>query len=161
PDRINRRRAIPCQAQSLAWQRSLSDSQRGTLIVSVRRWHMTLVHRLAFLAPVILASVSVGLFAGPAHVGPKPGSYWQVDDVRPGMKGQGGTVMKGTKIETSQAEILGVLKNPSPGRDLVLARLSGLGLDKTGVIAGMSGSPVYIENKLLGAVAYAWAFGKE
>src|SRR5437588_10255024 len=44
---------------------------------------------------------------------------------------------------------------------MVLARLSGLNLEKTGVIAGMSGSPVYIDGKLLGAVAYAWAFGKE
>jgi hypothetical protein len=77
------------------------------------------------------------------------------------MRGFGRTVMHGTKIETFDAEVLGVLKNTSPGRDLVLCRLSGLNLDKTGVIAGMSGSPVYLENKLLGAVAYAWAFGKE
>src|SRR5205085_2528681 len=56
---------------------------------------------------------------------------------------------------------LGVLRNTSPGRDLVLCRLSGLNLDKTGVIAGMSGSPVYLDDKLLGAVAYAWAYGKE
>jgi hypothetical protein len=77
------------------------------------------------------------------------------------MRGQGRTVMHGTKIETFDAEVLGVLKNTSPGRDLVLCRLSGLNLDKTGVIAGMSGSPVYLENRLLGAVAYAWAFGKE
>jgi hypothetical protein len=44
---------------------------------------------------------------------------------------------------------------------MVLCRLSGLNLEKTGVIAGMSGSPVYIDGKLLGAVAYAWQFGKE
>ena len=86
---------------------------------------------------------------------PKPDTYWQVDDVRTGMKGQGKTVIKGTKVETFDVEILGVMKNTSPGRDMVLARLSGLNLDKTGVIAGMSGSPVYIEGKLLGAVAYA------
>jgi len=77
------------------------------------------------------------------------------------MKGIGRTVMKGTKVETFQAEVLGVLKNTSPGRDLVICRLSGLNLEKTGVIAGMSGSPVYIENKLVGAVAYAWPYGKE
>jgi hypothetical protein len=93
--------------------------------------------------------------------GPKPESYWNVDDVKAGMKGFGRTVMKGTKVEVFQAEILGVLKNTSPGRDLVLARLSGLDLEKTGVIAGMSGSPVYLDNKLLGAVAYAWPYGKE
>jgi hypothetical protein len=77
------------------------------------------------------------------------------------MKGQGRTVFKGTRVETFQVEVLGVLRNTSPGRDLVLARLSGAGLEKTGVIAGMSGSPVYIDGKLLGAVAYAWSFGKE
>src|SRR5207247_4694157 len=71
------------------------------------------------------------------------------------------TVMKGTKVENFDAEVLGVLKNTSPGRDMVLCRLSGLNLDRTGVIAGMSGSPVYLEGKLLGAVAYAWPFGKE
>jgi SpoIVB peptidase S55 len=95
------------------------------------------------------------------QAGPKAESYWQVDDIRTGMKGSGRTVMKATKIETFQAEVLGILKNTSPGRDLILCRLSGLNLEKTGVIAGMSGSPVYIDNKLLGAVAYAWAYGKE
>src|SRR5205823_9057603 len=78
-----------------------------------------------------------------------------------GQKGHGLTGMKGTKVEHFDVEVLGVLKNTSPGRDMVLARLSGLGLEKTGVIAGMSGSPVYVDDKLVGAVAYAWAFGKE
>ncbi len=96
-----------------------------------------------------------------AQAGPKAESYWQVDDLREGMKGYGLTVLKGTKVEKFQVELLGVMKNTSPGRDMVLARLSGLDLDKTGVIAGMSGSPVYVANKLVGAVAYAWAYGKE
>jgi SpoIVB peptidase S55 len=116
-------------------------------------------------APLSLSAVGLALLcfplAQPAGAGPNPATYWRVDDVRAGMKGHGRTVMKGTKVETFQAEVLGVLKNTSPGRDLVLCRLSGLNLDKTGVIAGMSGSPVYLENKLLGAVAYAWPFGKE
>jgi hypothetical protein len=100
-------------------------------------------------------------FTATALAGPKPENYWQVDDVRAGMKGHGRTVMKGTKVESFEAEVLGVLKNTSPGRDLVICRLSGLNLEKTGVIAGMSGSPIYLDNKLLGAVAYAWPFGKE
>jgi hypothetical protein len=115
-------------------------------------------------APRSLFAAGLALFCfsfAQATAGPNPDSYWRVDDVRPGMKGHGRTVMKGTKVETFQAEVLGVLKNTSPGRDLVLCRLSGLNLDKTGVIAGMSGSPVYLDNKLLGAVAYAWPFGKE
>jgi hypothetical protein len=106
------------------------------------------------LAQLILCAAAI-------HAGPEPASYWQVDDVRPGLKGFGRTVMNGTKVETFDAEVLGVLKNSSPGRDMILCRLSGLGLEKTGVIAGMSGSPIYIDGKLLGAVAFAWPFGKE
>jgi SpoIVB peptidase S55 len=97
----------------------------------------------------------------PAFADPRPETYWNVDDVRAGMKGQGKTVVKGVKIETFDAEVIGVLRNTSPGRDMVLCRLSGLGLEKTGVIAGMSGSPIYINGKLLGAVAFAWPFSKE
>jgi len=107
-----------------------------------------------FLAGLLL---SVGFLQGQ----PRPDSYWDVKDVRPGMKGQGKTVFKGVKVDPFDVEILGILHNTKPGRDLILARLSGGNLEKTGVIAGMSGSPVYIGGKLLGAVAYAWPFGKE
>jgi len=98
--------------------------------------------------------------ASAVRADPRPETYWNVNAVRPGMKGTGRTVVKGTKIESFDAEVLGVLKNSSPGRDLVLCMLSGLNLDKTGVIQGMSGSPIYIDGKLLGAVAYAWQFNK-
>src|SRR5262245_20748343 len=112
-------------------------------------------------SPVAVLLAALVLAPATAWAGPKTETYWQVDDVRPGMKGQGRTVMHGTKVASFDAEVLGVLKNTSPGRDVVLCRLSGLNLDKTGVIAGMSGSPVYLDGKLLGAVAYAWAYGKE
>jgi hypothetical protein len=92
---------------------------------------------------------------------PDPKTYWNVDELRPGMKGYGLTVMKGTKIEKFNAEVLGVLKNTAPGRDMVLCRLAGLDLERTGIIAGMSGSPIYIDEKLVGAVAYAWPYGKD
>lgn len=109
---------------------------------------------LCLAAFLLMGSSSIG-------AGPNPNPYWQVDDIRPGMKGSGRTVMHGTKVETFGAEVLGILKNTSPGRDMILCRLSGLGLEKTGVIAGMSGSPIYLDGKLLGAVAFAWPFGKE
>ncbi len=114
------------------------------------------------LSPILLCLIPVLASAPrPVQASPREGSYWQVEDVRPGMKGYGRTVMKGTRIETFQVEVLGVLRNTNPGRDMILCRLSGLNLDKTGVIAGMSGSPIYIDDKLLGAVAYGWAYGKE
>ncbi|HMF14302.1 MAG TPA: SpoIVB peptidase S55 domain-containing protein, partial [Gemmataceae bacterium] len=110
---------------------------------------------------VFLGVLAATLTSGRVAAAPGAGTYWNVEEVRAGMKGQGRTVMKGTKVEIFQVEVLGVLRNTSPGRDLVLCRLSGLGLEKTGVIAGMSGSPVYLDGKLLGAVSYAWAYGKE
>lgn len=87
--------------------------------------------------------------------------YWNVDDVQPGMTGYGITVLKGTETERFLVEVIGVLKSFSPGRDMILVRVAGIGLEKTGVISGMSGSPVYIQEKLLGAIAFTWPFGKE
>ncbi len=117
--------------------------------------------RVPFTLLSVIFCLCLFVPASQSAAGPQTTPCWRVEDLRRGMKGFGRTVMVGTKVETFQIEILGVLKNTSPGRDLVLARLSGLGLEKTGVIAGMSGSPVYIANKLVGAVAYAWPFGKE
>src|SRR3954451_15136748 len=87
--------------------------------------------------------------------------FMTVDEIKPGMKGYGKTVFQGTKIEQFDVELLGVLKNYAPKQDMILARLSGGPLAKTGVIAGMSGSPVYIDGKLLGAVAFSFPFAKE
>ncbi len=124
---------------------------------------MTSAFRYCLVSSLLLSLLSIAcwVYGNAAFAAPKGDKYWCVKDIRPGMKGVGRTVMKGTKVETFQAEVLGVLENTSPGRDLVICRLSGLNLEKTGVIAGMSGSPVYIDGKLVGAVAYAWPYGKE
>src|SRR5918993_6885 len=83
-------------------------------------------------------------------------TYMPIEDLRPGMIGVGRTVFAGTKLEDFKVEILGVMRNViGPKRNLILARLEGGPLAKTGVIAGMSGSPVYIDGKLLGAVSYS------
>ncbi|MEE2792652.1 MAG: SpoIVB peptidase S55 domain-containing protein [Acidobacteriota bacterium] len=79
-----------------------------------------------------------------------------VDRVRPGMHGIGVTVFAGTERTEFSAEILGILQNSiGPRRHLILARLKGGPLADSGVIQGMSGSPVYIENQLIGAVSYS------
>ncbi len=78
-----------------------------------------------------------------------------VDQIKAGMKGKGRTVFAGTKIEEFNVEILGVLRNWQPKKDLILARLEGGPLERTGVMEGMSGSPVYIDGKLIGAVSYS------
>ena len=79
-----------------------------------------------------------------------------IGEVRPGMVGIGHTVFDGTHDQQSKAHIIGVLENViGTHRNLILAKLEGGPLANTGVIAGMSGSPVYIDGKLVGAVSYA------
>jgi hypothetical protein len=84
-----------------------------------------------------------------------------VSEVRPGMVGVGRTVFEGNRIEEFKAQILAVLPNVGPKQSIVLARLEGGPLEKAGVIAGMSGSPVFIDGKLVGAVAFGFPFAKE
>lgn len=83
--------------------------------------------------------------------------------VTPGMVGTGVTVFSGSERTEFTAEILGVLENSiGPRRNLILARLTGGPLTDTGVIQGMSGSPVYVENRLIGAVSYSMgSFSKD
>jgi hypothetical protein len=77
------------------------------------------------------------------------------------MRGVGRTVFHDNRIEDFQVEILGVLENLTPKQSIILARLSGGPLQETGVLQGMSGSPVYIDGKLLGAVALGFPFSKQ
>jgi hypothetical protein len=80
----------------------------------------------------------------------------RLEEVRPGMVGVGRTVFQGTELEDFKVHVLGVMRNViGPKRSLILARLEGGPLAKTGVIAGMSGSPVYVDGRLIGAVSYA------
>ncbi len=85
-----------------------------------------------------------------------------LDDLRPGMKGVARTVFSGTETEEFGVEILGVLPGfPGPRQSAIIARLSGSNVEKTGVFAGMSGSPVYIDGRLVGAIAFSFPFSKE
>jgi len=114
----------------------------------------------ALLAVAAAAAAVVGLPG--AHLAGNT-ILMPVRDVRPGMVGTGHTVFNGTHVEEFRANILGVLDNViGPDRSLILAKLEGGPLAQTGVIAGMSGSPVYVDGKLIGAVSYALgAFSKE
>lgn len=102
---------------------------------------------------------------------PLPGldrdAYLTPDEVRPGMTGFGRTVMSGTAIQTFEFEVISVMKNAWYARHaVILARCSGLNLEHTGLIGGMSGSPCYVRTadgteKLIGAVAFGWALAKD
>lgn len=80
-----------------------------------------------------------------------------VDQIKTGMHGIAKTVVNGTKIEEFGVEVLGVMNNKGPSGDLILVRTYGEIIDHTGgIVQGMSGSPVYIDGKLVGAIAYGW-----
>ncbi len=109
----------------------------------------------------LLLTVLVGLFGYAALGASTP--QMSVSEIRPGMVGVGRTVFEGTKVEEFKVNIIGVLENViGSHRSLILAKLEGGPLATTGVIAGMSGSPVYINGRMIGAVSYALgSFSKE
>jgi hypothetical protein len=97
--------------------------------------------------------------AVPRYNGPE---MFPLEDLRPGMKGVARTVFSGADTQEFGVEILGVLPGfPGPRQSAIIAKLSGSNIDRTGVFAGMSGSPVYIDGKIVGAVAFSFPFSKE
>jgi hypothetical protein len=144
---------MPKPQTSLAAKRRLDNTIKkspsprvgvaGRLLASFFRWAMPVA--------VLLLSASV---AGAQN-------FFPLQDVRPGLRGVGRTVFQGDRIEEFQVEILGVLQNLGPKQTIILARLSGGPLAETGVLQGMSGSPVYIDGKLLGAIALGFPFSKQ
>src|SRR5437762_1819839 len=88
-------------------------------------------------------------------------AIYPLKDVRAGQHGTGRTVFAGSRVEEFDVEILGVLENVGPRQSIILARLKGGPLAETGVMQGMSGSPVYIDGRLVGAVALGFPLAKE
>ncbi len=97
-----------------------------------------------------------------AETGKSALALMPLEDVRVGQKGVGRTVFSGSEMQEFGVEVLGVMPGfPSPRHSVIIARLSGTNVERTSVFAGMSGSPVFIDGKLVGAVAYAFPFSKE
>ena len=110
----------------------------------------------------------LGLFAGVFGQQAKPAAknvgsqFMPLSEVKEGMRGTSRTVFRGTEPEEFDVEILGVLPGGiGPKQDLIVGRISGGPADRTGVFAGMSGSPVYVDGKLVGAISYSFPFSKE
>ncbi|MGA8027582.1 MAG: SpoIVB peptidase S55 domain-containing protein [Bryobacteraceae bacterium] len=112
-------------------------------------------------SPRIRAGNAVTGQSSDAQPAPPPQPFFPLADVRPGLRGIGRTVFQGNRIDEFQVEILGVLENLTPKQTIILAKLSGGPLAETGIMQGMSGSPVYIDGKLLGAVALGFPYSKE
>ena len=101
--------------------------------------------------PVVETALSVDLSA--SEIG--------VDELSRGQTGYGLSVFAGSEPDRFGVEVVGVIREMDPGTSYIVARLSGNGLEESGVVAGMSGSPVYFDDRLAGAVAYSWAFTSE
>ncbi len=84
-----------------------------------------------------------------------------LDEVQKGMKGYGLTVLEGSASERFDVEVIGVLRQIGPDQDLILVRVLSETIRESGIIAGMSGSPIYVDGRIIGALAYAWQFAKE
>lgn len=84
-----------------------------------------------------------------------------VEEIRPGMRGYGLTVFRGTRPERFDVEVIDVLHNFRPDQDLILIRTPHPLLDRAHVVAGMSGSPIFFDDRLAGAYAYGWPFSAD
>lgn len=114
---------------------------------------------LLFSTVVLGQNMSAGVGSGTTSSSPK---FLPLSAVKEGMRGTARTVFRGSEPEEFNVEILGVLPGGvGPKQDLIVGRLSGGGADRTAVFAGMSGSPVYVDGKLLGAISYSFPFSKE
>ena len=119
------------------------------VVASVRRFLLSLAAAAALLA------ASAPLSARPTDIMP-------ASEIAPGMKGYGFSDLgDGKGVQRFEIEVVGLLKSYAPKQDLILARVTGTTLEKTGVIAGMSGSPIYVDGRLVGALAYGWPFSRE
>jgi hypothetical protein len=111
-------------------------------------------------AVAIMAQTPVKATTG--NVAQPDARLFPLEDVRAGMKARAWTVFAGTEAQEFGVDIIGVLPGfPAPRQSAIIGRLTGANAEKTGVFAGMSGSPVYIDGKLVGAIAFSFPFSKE
>lgn len=114
-------------------------------------------------AAILVGAVcSTALGAGLAQALPSdPDDILPLSEVKPGMKGHGLTVFSGTTPERFDVEVISILKNFRPNMNLILVKTIHPRLEITRTVAGMSGSPIYLKGKMIGAYAYGWLFGVE
>jgi len=117
---------------------------------------------IVLMGLIVISTLSRAALAQKPATSDKDPRLFALEDLRPGMKGVARTVFSGAETEEFGVEILGVLPGfPGPRQSAIIARLSGSNVEKTGVFAGMSGSPVYVDGRLVGAIAFSFPFSKE
>ncbi|MDI7247453.1 MAG: SpoIVB peptidase S55 domain-containing protein [Bacillota bacterium] len=120
---------------------------------NLRRATRALAFAVALTVIMVLAGMGAHVPAGASQ----NQAFISIGELRPGMKGIGKTVVEGTRIDTFDVQVLGVLKGETATGDLVLVRVSGKPVEAAGgIAAGMSGSPVYVNGRLVGAIAFGF-----
>ncbi|MDQ4123825.1 MAG: hypothetical protein M3209_20495 [Acidobacteriota bacterium] len=126
-----------------------------------------------FLATMVLASLVLTGFSGAGSAQSKSKQnqsvssknkieFFPIEDIKPGMRATSRTVFVGTEPEEFGVEILGVLPGfIGPKQPAIIGKLTGANAERTGVFMGMSGSPVFIDGKLVGAISFSFPFSKE
>ncbi|HKQ57474.1 MAG TPA: SpoIVB peptidase S55 domain-containing protein, partial [Candidatus Eisenbacteria bacterium] len=109
----------------------------------------------------IAPGLAVMVAAAFASAGAAPIPTLAPDQLKPGQKAVVRTVFEGTRIEDFEAEIVGVMKGGRTEGDLILARATSERVIKSGVAQGMSGSPVYVDGRLVGALSSGWSFSRD
>ena len=123
---------------------------------------MLLRRLLPRFAPALLTLALLLLGPASSLAAPDGVQTMPSSELRPGMRGYGLTVFKGTQVTRFPITVLGVARGHLSGSDLVLIRVDGGHLVEQGIgiVAGMSGSPVYVQERLIGAISYGWGFSK-
>ena len=127
-----------------------STDERPYACATVNRVFLSWVFFWMLLAPLF----SPALAAAQTAILP-------LSEVKPGMVGEARTVFHGTVPEPFKVRVVSILRNFMPSQDIILVRAEDPRVEGTGIAAGMSGSPVYVDGKLMGAIAYGWSFAKE
>lgn len=121
------------------------------------------MRRINWLFGVMLLLLGASAFSASAKLTWDDKEFMSIREISPGMRGYGKTVFQGTKIETFNIEVVGILRKIDFGFDMILIKvLDGPVVDrKLQTVAGMSGSPIYIDDRLIGAYAYGFSFQQE
>jgi hypothetical protein len=118
--------------------------------------------KLVALLTLALNLSVAALAQAPAPAAGAKVAFFPLQEIKAGQKGVARSVFAGTETEEFGVEILGVMPGyPQPRNSIILARLTGANVERTSVFKGMSGSPVYVEGRLVGAISYAFPFSKE
>lgn len=141
---------------------TIKSAPKGRSFIMMNIRHLAIVFAFLCLSSAAFAQSSNAASASSNSNFAETNKFLPLSEVREGMRGTARTVFRGTEPEEFSVEILGIVPGGiGPKQDMIVGRISGGQADRTAVFAGMSGSPVYVDGKLIGAISYSFPFAKE